>query len=263
MSANHQLESGLAPSFQVSQSTFAILRSISKISGPQGFLKWDREVRDCLKWARLWKYTQTAHPAEDEGNDLCCTALRQVVDGGLYHDITDINVAKTAYDKIVSVCKPKGSSALMATCAKFDILKAANYATINEYDTKFRDIINELAIYPSNPKMDENWLVYKYLGGLGDSDNARLFIERWTSEHEPFDSEEGSGPKYGLSDVIHAYEAQCANPLTGADKGVASLATGLAVTGTRVEKPAQAGSDSGHSKVLTQMVKWCNHCIKP
>ena len=251
--------------FQVSNSTLATLRQIPKISGPLGFLKWDREVTECLKWTRLWKYVKAAHPADDEGNEMCCTALRQVVDGGLYHDIKNIEIAKDAYEKIVSVCKPKGSSALMATYAKFDSLKAANCANINEYGTKFRDIINELAIYPSNPKMDENWLIYRYLGSLGDSDNARLFIERWTSEHEPFDNATKTGPKLGLSEVIHAYEAQCANPLTNpTGTGVAPLATGLAmrVTGNRVEKPAQAGTTTGNSMAVTQTVKWCTHCQK-
>lgn len=46
------------PTFQVPQNTYTILQSISKISGPSGLLNWDREVKDCLKQARLWKYTQ-------------------------------------------------------------------------------------------------------------------------------------------------------------------------------------------------------------
>ena len=259
---------GPTASFQVTSAMLTALKQIPKISGPIGFLPWERDVKDHLKFARLWKYTQTAHPAEDEGNDLCCTALRQTVEGGLHHDIESTNIAKIAWDTIVSVCKLTGSSALQATFKRFDVLKAADCASINEYGTIFRDIINELSTYPTKPKLDSNWLIYRYLNGLGESDNARRFIERWVPDHDPIDdrTEHASANKYKFADVIHAYEAQCANPLTGIDSaGVAPLAKGLAirVAGSRVEMPAQSGTAAGNSKIITQTVKWCHYCQKP
>ena len=259
------LAAATSPAFTVSAATFANLKAIAKISGPPGFLKWDREVKQILRWSRLWKYAATSYPSNDEGNELCCVALRLTVEGGLFHDIENLEVAKDAYDLIVKVCKPKGSSALIATYSRFETLKAADCASVNEYGTKFRDIINELAIYPSNPKMDQNWLIYKYLRGLEDTENTRLFIERWTSEKEPFDNEDKTGPKHPLSDAIHAYEAQCSNPLiVTSEKGAAHLATGLAIrVGGSFQKAAQPGATSSNSRIITQSAKWCNGCEKP
>ena len=100
-------------SVSVSASTFATLKAIHKINGPVGYLKWDREVTEVLKWTRLWKYTHQDKPDDltvleslkwDENTDLCCTALRAVVDGGLYHDIKNLTTAKAAWEKIVEVC---------------------------------------------------------------------------------------------------------------------------------------------------------------
>ena len=176
-----------------------------------------------------------------------------------------MNVAKHAYDKIVEVCKSVDFSALIAIYVKFDTLKVADCATINEFGIKFRDIINELAIYSSSSKMDENWLIYKYLGDLIDSNNVRSFIDRWISDHELFDNATKIGSKLDLSDVIHVYEAQCVNFLINANTdGVASLIIGLVVITSRFrfEKSAQQGIALGNFKVLTQTVKWCNGCNK-
>ena len=236
------------------------LRIIAKISDSSGYLKWDREMRDVLKWTRLWKFTQKAFSAEDENNDLCCIALRTVVDGDLYHDIKDMDVAKNVWEKIIKICKLKEFSALMTIYSKFESLKVFFCADINEYDIKFRNIINELVIYSFNSKMNENWLIYKYLANL--SEFARLFIDRWISKHEFFNNDEKNDFKNVLSNVIHSYEAQCTNSLETAiinDTDLASLVIDLV---TNLIKSSQQNVIFGHTKVITQKIKWCDHCQK-
>ena len=180
----------------------------------------------------------------------------------LYHDIININVTKTIYDKIVKICKFKNFSAFMIIYVKFDIFKIINSVIINEYDIKFRNIINEFVIYSFNFKMNENWLIYKYFENLDESNNVRFFIERWIFEHEFFDNENNIDFKFDLFDVIHVYEIQCVNFLTNANKNVISLITNFAVIETRIEKSIQSNVISKHIKIFTQTIKWCIHCQK-
>ena len=179
---------------QVPSNTYALLQKIPKICGPKGYLEWHRKVKSCFLFTRLWKYTQSKHPAEDEGNELCCGALKEVVEGRLFHTIENITVAKDAYDKIVKACKPKGSSAVFAIFRRFATLKLSNCSSINDYGDQFRGLINELNMLPTHPHMSEMWYIYQYFNGLGESPEALTFIDRWVLDHEPID-EDSDEPK--------------------------------------------------------------------
>ena len=67
-----------------------------------------------------------------------------------------MNVTKNVYNKIVNVCKLINFNAFIIIYIKFNILKIIDCAIINEFDIKFRNIINELAIYLFNSKMNKN-----------------------------------------------------------------------------------------------------------
>ena len=124
----------------------------------------------------------------------------------------------------------------MATFAKYESLKCADCESPYQYGAKFRDIGNELAIYPGAPTMNANWLIFTYLSGLPSS--ASSFIDRWISEHDPFNNDEKTGPKDDVTACMHAYKSQCANPISSSahnGTGVAPLATGLPV-GTAKQK---------------------------
>ena len=51
------------------------------------------------------------------------------------------------------------------------------YITVNEYNIKFKNIINKFVIYSFNSKINENWFIYKYFDNL-NLNNVRLFIKR-------------------------------------------------------------------------------------
>ena len=87
---------------------------------------------------------------------MCCTIFRQIINENLYHDIKNIEIVKNVYKKIVSVCKSKKFNALITIYVKFDFFKTINCVSINEYNIKFRNIINKLAIYSFNLKINEN-----------------------------------------------------------------------------------------------------------
>ena len=236
------------------------LRIIVKISDSSKYLKWNRKMKDVLKWTRLWKFTQKTFSAENENNDLCCIALRTIVNDDLYHDIKDMNVAKNVWEKIIKICKLKKFSALMIIYSKFESLKVFFCVDINEYDIKFRNIINELVIYSFNSKMNENWLIYKYLANL--SEFARLFIDRWISKHEFFDNDEKNDFKNVLSNVIHSYEIQCTNSLEIAIINDIDLVSLVIDFVTNLIKSSQQSVIFEHTKVITQKIKWCDHCQK-
>ena len=229
-----KFESIIVSFFQIFQFIFAIFRFIFKINNFSDFFKWNREIRNCLKWTRLWKYIQTIHFAKNENNDLCCIAFRQIVNENFYHDIININIIKTIYDKIVNVCKFKNFNAFMIIYVKFNIFKTVNFDIINEYDIKFRNVINELIIYSFNFKMNENWLIYKYFENLNDTNNVRLFIKRWISEHEFFNNKNDIDFKFDLFDVIHIYKIQYVNLLTNVDKNVVLLIKIFVVIESRI-----------------------------
>ena len=236
------------------------LRIIVKISDFSRYLKWNRKMRNVLKWTRLWKFTQKTFSIEDENNNLCCIALRTVVNDDLYHDIKDMNVAKNVWKKIIKICKLKKFNALMIIYSKFEFFKVFFCVDINEYDIKFRDIINEFVIYSFNSKMNENWLIYKYFANL--SEFARFFIDRWISKHELFDNDEKNDFKNVFSNVIHSYETQCTNFLEIAiinDTDLVFLVIDLV---TNLIKSSQQSVISEHTKVIIQKIKWCDHCQK-
>ena len=107
------------------------------------------------------------------------------------------------------------------------------------------------------------WYIYQYFDDLGELFEALTFIDQWVLDHEPIDKDSDE-PKFRLDDVIYNYEAKCINPFNNIQKdtGVAPLITGLTVIGPK-QKPAQSGvTDSAHSKVVIQTVKWCTHCQK-
>ena len=95
----------------------------------------------------------------------------------------------------------------MTSFIKFETFKIDNYVIINEYDIKFRNIINELFIYSEKSKMNINWLIYKYLVDLFDF--ARFFIDCWIDEHDLF--KKNNILKHQLIDVIYDYKIQYQN----------------------------------------------------
>lgn len=151
-------------------------------------------MSDILKLFSLWKYVVEDPPQDsvkraewDKGNDLCMKALHSVVDGLIYHDIKKLTTAKACHERIVEICKPRRWSQLMRTFLRFDTFKASECASVAHYGGEFLDIIDELNMFSGRPTMDENWLIFKYFSGLPDS--ARSWINRWCSEHEPFNDD--------------------------------------------------------------------------
>ena len=139
----------------------------------------------------------------------------------------------------------------MSTFAKYQALKCSDCESPYQYGAKFRDIGNELAIYPGAPKMDPNWQIFTYLAGLPSS--ASAFIDRWISEHDPFNNEAKTGPKDDVTACMHAYESQSANPIGSSahnGTGVAPVPTGLAV-GTVKNTP--------DGPIVVQMVPKCDY----
>ena len=139
-----------------------------------------------------------------------------VIKGSLYYKIKNLTTAKHAWDKIQEVCRPKGFSYLFVAFKKFDDLKASNFRSVEDYGTKFWETIDELSLFPGSPRMDPNWLIFKYLSGLGDS--ARSFTDGLVLKHEPFttvidNGESRTVPNDQLSTVIHNYEEYCGNHL--------------------------------------------------
>ena len=142
-------------------------------------------------------------------DDDCCIALRIVVTDELNYDIKNLKIVKATWNKIVQICKFKKFSVLIIIFIKFDNLKILNCKDINDYDTQFRDIIDERIIYSEASIMNQNWLIYKYFFEL--SDFARSFIDRWVAEHESFRTITKVEitqivAKNELSEVIHDYE---------------------------------------------------------
>ena len=115
---------------------------------------------------------------DDESNKMCCTIFRQIMNEGLYYNIKNIEIVKNVYEKIANVCKLKKFNAFITIYVKFDFFKTVNCVNINEYNIKFRNIINKLIIYSFNFKINENWFIYKYFDSLKNFDNVRFFIER-------------------------------------------------------------------------------------
>ena len=74
----------------------------------------------------------------------------------LFHDIENFEIAKNAYDFIVKIYKSKKFNAFIVIYFKFEIFKITNCVFVNEYDIKFRNIINELIIYSFNSKINQN-----------------------------------------------------------------------------------------------------------
>ena len=124
---------------------FVTLRFINKISNIVDFLVWEREIYEILKWTYLWKFVESKIVSSVEiiakirakwvtSDDDCYIALRIIVMNELYHDIKNLKIVKTTWNKIVQICKLKKFSALMITFIKFDNLKTFNYKDINDYD---------------------------------------------------------------------------------------------------------------------------------
>ena len=237
---------------------FIFFRIIIKISDFSKYLKWNREMKDVFKWTRLWKFTQKTFSIEDESNDLCCIALRTIVNDDLYHDIKNMNVVKNVWEKIIKICKLKKFNAFMIIYSKFEFLKIFFCIDINEYDIKFRNIINELVIYSFNSKMNENWFIYKYFASL--SEFARLFIDRWISKHKFFDNDEKNDFKNVFSNVIHSYEIQCTNSLEIAIINDIDFVFLIIDFVTNFIKSFQQSVIFEHTKIIIQKIKWCDHC---
>ena len=122
-----------------------------------------------------------------------------------------MNVTKNVYNKIVNVCKLINFNAFIIIYIKFNILKIVDCAIINEFDIKFRNIINELIIYSFNSKINKNWFIYKYFDNLIDLNNVCLFINRWIFNYNFFDNDIKTKFKLNFFNVIHVYETQYVN----------------------------------------------------
>ena len=266
-------------SFNISSAVFVTLRFISKISNIVDFLVWEREIYEILKWTHFWKFVESKIVSSVEiiakmrakwttSDDDCCIALRIVIIDELYHDIKNLKIVKATWNKIVQICKLKRFSALMIIFIKFDNLKTLNCKDINDYDTQFRDIIDELIIYSEAFTMNQNWLIYKYLFEL--SDFARSFIDRWVAEHESFKTITkaeiiNTVAKNELFEVIHDYETQCVNSIDIVainDIDLASLTTRLVVSTKTLASQSKTHSDNSRIVITTKVVKYCNHCNK-
>ena len=234
-------------SFNISSAVFVTLRFINKINNIVDFLVWEREIYEIMKWTYLWKFVESKIISSVEvttevrakwatNDDDCCIVLRIVVIDELYHDVKNLKIVKATWNKIVQICKLKKFSALTTIFIMFDNLKILNCKNINDYNTQFRDIIDELIIYSKASTMNQNWLIYKYLFDL--SDFARSFIDRWVAKHESFKTITkfeiiSTVAKNELSEVIHDYETQCVNSIDIVavnDIDLASLTTDLVVS---------------------------------
>ena len=189
-----------------------IFRTIEKICDNVDFLIWKREVYEILKWIYLWKYIKFEIISANvifvdrvkwiKNDNNCRTAFKTCVKENLYLNIKNLLTTKKAWEIIIRICILKGLSALMTSFIKFKIFKVDNCVIINEYDIKFRNIVNELFIYFEKFKMNINWLIYKYFADLFDF--VRFFIDRWIDEHDSFKKNNTS--KHQLIDIIHDYE---------------------------------------------------------
>ena len=175
-------------------STLLILRMIEKICDNVDFLIWKREIYEIFKWIHLWKYIKFGIISTNvisvdrvkwiENDDNCRIVFKTCVKKNLYLNIKNLLIVRKAWKTIIKICIFKGSSVLMTSFIKFEIFKVNNCVIINEYDIKFRNIINELSIYSRKLKMNINWFIYKYLADLFDF--VCSFIDRWIDEHDSF-----------------------------------------------------------------------------
>ena len=88
-----------------SKSVSSILEKIPKLQDCEGYLRWQRTVRDTLKLFKLWTFVAIQKIPPVNPNDLeiwtlgheeTCTALRLVVEGNAYTDIEDYSNASEA-----------------------------------------------------------------------------------------------------------------------------------------------------------------------
>ena len=157
----------------------------------------------------------------------------------LYHDIENFIIIKDVWNKIVEICEFIDFNAFMIIYYKWKVFKIENCVNINEYEIKFRNIINELSLYSSSFKMKSNWLIFKYFLNLKSFDHARLFNERWIIDYFSFDNAIKIDFKFDINDVIHVYEVFCFNSMNRVnfnDKSVVFFAIELTVIDFKIEK---------------------------
>ena len=244
--------------FFVFSFTLATLKIIFKIFDSIEFLKWNRDVKNCFKWTRFWKYIQIAHSTNNKNNNLCCIVFKQVVKRDLYHDIENFIIVKNVWNKIVEICEFTSFNAFIITYYKWEILKAENCVSINKYEIKFRNIISELSLYSFNFKMKSNWLIFKYFLSLRNSDHAWLFSERWIIDYFSFNNAIKIDFKFDINDIIYVYEVFCFNSMNRAyinDKSVAFFIIELIVIDFKIEKLVQLNANDQHNKIVIQIVK--------
>ena len=107
------VDNALNTSFFVFNFIFVTLKIIFKIFDSIDFFKWNRDIKNCFKWARFWKYIQIAHSANNESNNFCCIAFKQIMKKGLYHNIENLTIIKNVWNKIVEICEFIDFSAFM------------------------------------------------------------------------------------------------------------------------------------------------------
>ena len=168
-----------------------------------------------------------------------------------------MNVTKNVYNKIVNVCKLINFNAFIIIYIKFNILKIVDCAIINEFDIKFRNIINELIIYSFNSKINKNWFIYKYFDNLIDLNNVCLFINRWIFNYNFFDNDIKTEFKLSFFDVIYVYKAQCVNFLINVNTNdVVFFVIEFVVTSKfKFEKLIQQNIVSKNFIIFTQTIK--------
>ena len=178
----------------ISTSTLLIFRTIEKICNNVDFLIWKREIYEIFKWNHFWKYIKLKIILTNvifinrvkwtENDDNCRIVLKTCVKENLYLNIKNLFIVKKTWKIIIKICIFKDLSVLMTFFIKFKIFKIDNCIIINEYDIKFRNIINELFIYSEKFKMNINWFIYKYFADLFNF--ARFFIDHWIDKHDSF-----------------------------------------------------------------------------
>ena len=213
-----------------SKSVFSILEKIPKLPDCEGYLQWQRTVRDTLKFCKLWTFIaiQKTAPVDPEsletwtvGQDETCTALCLVVEGNAYTDIEDHTNTSEAWYLLEVNFKPRGSGFLNGAIEKLFFLMLSECKDAADFITKFRSNCTELKSFSTKFQMDENLLIFLFQYNLITAYST--YCQSYAQEHDPFGLD-GSA-KYSLSYAIHHFQNTVANPSKTAECSLISLAS--------------------------------------
>ena len=260
-----------------SKSVSSILEKIPKLQDCEGYLRWQRTVRDTLKLFKLWTFIaiQKSAPVDPDGletwtvgQDEACTALRLVVEGNAYTDIEDHTNASEAWYLLEANFKPRGSGFLNGAMEKLFFLTLSECKDAADYVTKFRSTVTELKSFSTKFQMDENLLIFLFQYNLSATHSA--YCQSYAQEHDPFGLD-GSA-KYSLSYAMHHFQNTVANPSKIAERSLVSLASlgpsalvssqDSSTQQSSIQAGAQVGTNNARVISLRKTVKYCTHCKK-